>query len=229
MDKVDIISQVEDELSWRIEELVFLKNQLSFIEKDEDRKRYRKSLVVMLYSYYEGFCKSAFQIYVQAINSENLTRSDVNLFIRTSSLHEIFLSYGNDSKKDARFKNSLPEDSKLHKYSRQITFVKEFSSFLSETVNLPEDIVDTESNLKPIVLKKILYRLGFPFEEIDISEYAINKLLNYRNAISHGSKKSGIDELEYETLEFDVRKLMNNIRGIINNAIIYDSYLECAE
>lgn len=229
MDKVDIIGQVEEELSWRIEELVFLRNQLSFIEKDDDKTRYRKSLVVMLYSYYEGFCKSAFQIYVQAINSEKLTRSDVNLFIRTSSLNEIFLAYGNESKKDSRFNKFLPEDTKLHKYSRQITFINEFSSFLSETVNLPEDIVDTESNLKPIVLKKILYRLGFPFEEIDISENTINKLLSYRNAISHGSKKAGIDAPEYEELESSVRKLMNNIREIIINSIINASYLEAAE
>lgn len=225
MNKIDIISQIEEELTWRSEELIFFKNQLSIIEKEEDKKRYRKSLIVMLYSYYEGFCKSAFQIYIQAINSENLTRKDVNLFIRTSSMHETFLSYGNESRKDVRFKRELPEDSKLHKYSRQVIFIEEFSNFLNETVNIPEGVVDTESNLKPVVLRKILYRLGFAFEEIDISENTINKLLGYRNSISHGSKRTGIDEDEYDELENDVKKLMNTIRMIINKAITSDDYL----
>ncbi|WP_035050934.1 MAE_28990/MAE_18760 family HEPN-like nuclease [Carnobacterium pleistocenium] len=226
MDKIDIISQIEEELTWRFEELVFFKNQLSLIEKEEEQNRYRKSLVVMLYSYYEGFCKSAFQIYIQTINLEQVTRADVNLSIRTSSLHEVFLAVGNDSKRDSRFKKELPEDSKLHKYSRQATFVNEFTNFLTETVNIPESIVDTESNLKAVVLKKILYRLGFPFEELDISENTINKLLGYRNAISHGSRKRGITEPDYEGLESNVKELMNNIRKIINEAIRCDSYLE---
>ncbi|MBP2098918.1 MAE_28990/MAE_18760 family HEPN-like nuclease [Enterococcus rivorum] len=226
MDKIDVIGQIEEELTWRLEELNFLKNQLSVINKEDDKLRYRKSLVVMLYSCYEGFCKSAFQIYIKMINSQALLRSEVNLHIRTSSLHEMFLEYGNESKKDERFKRSLPEDNKLHKYSRQITFVEEFNNFLTEQVYISDSIVDTESNLKPAVLKKILYRLGFPFEEIDISEATINKLLNYRNSIAHGSQKIGIKEIDYESLESDVKKLMNNVRVIIINAIQDDLFLE---
>lgn len=229
MNKVDVIGQIEEELTWRVDELYFLKNQLSLINKEIDKDRYRKSLIVMLYSYYEGFCKSAFQIYVDAINSEKLIRSSVNLYLRTSSLNNIFLEYGNETKKDPRFKKLLPEDSKLHKYSRQISFVDEFTNFLTEIVAIPEDVVDTESNLKPIVLKKMLYRLGFPLDKIDISEHTINKLLNYRNNISHGSQKLGIQEADYESLEKDVLNLMESIRKIINNAIYEESFLEKAE
>jgi len=225
--QIDIISQIESELTWRMQELIFLKNKLSLIETESDKNRYRKSLVVMLYSYYEGFCKSAFQIYIQAINSQNLLRSDASLSIRTSSLHEVFLAYGNESKKDELFRKSLPNDTKLHKYSRQITFVEEFTNFLSETINIPEEIVDTESNLKPVVLKKILYRLGFPIENVQISENIINKLLSYRNSISHGSRKEGITDSDYEELESDVKDIMNSIRQTINNAIMDELYLDC--
>jgi len=228
-EQADIISQIEEQLTWRLNELRFLKNQLFTIENEDDKNRYRKSLVVMLYAYYEGFCKAAFQIYVKAINSQNILTSDANIFIRTSSMHEVFLAYGDDSKKDEIFRRSLPDDTKLHKYSRQITFVGEFANFLSKTVNIPEKIVDTESNLKPVVLKKILYRLGFPVEQVQISEDTINKLLTYRNSISHGSRRLGITDNEYERLESDVKILMNSIREIINNAIIDESYLECAE
>ncbi|MBC1345165.1 hypothetical protein HB799_13990, partial [Listeria welshimeri] len=50
MDKIDVISQIEEELTWRKDEFYFFKNQLSKMEKESDRERYRKSLVVMLYS-----------------------------------------------------------------------------------------------------------------------------------------------------------------------------------
>ncbi|MBC2214174.1 hypothetical protein HCA87_01205 [Listeria welshimeri] len=226
MDKIDVISQIEEELTWRKDEFYFFKNQLSKMEKESDRERYRKSLVVMLYSHYEGFCKSGFTVYVNAVNSERLLRSDVNIFIRTVSLNDIFLEYGNEAQKDSRFKKKLPEDKKLHKYSRQITFLEQFSSFLNETVNIPEEVVDTESNLKPVVLKKILYRLGFPFKEIELSDNTINKLLNYRNGIAHGSHKMGIEEQSYEELEASVMSLMDSIRLIILDAIHDDLFLK---
>lgn len=226
MNKIDVMSQIEEELTWRIDEFYFFKNQLSKIEKESDRDRYRKSLVVMLYSYYEGFCKSGFKVYVNAINSEKLPRSEVNIFIRTVSLNDIFLEYGNESQKDIRFKKRLPEDKKLHKYSRQITFLEQFSIFLNEIVNIPDEVVDTESNLNPIVLKKILYRLGFPFENIELLENTINKLLNYRNGIAHGSHKIGINEQAYKELEEDVINLMQSVRKIIIDAIQYDLFLK---
>jgi len=47
---------------------------------------------------------------------------------------------------------------------------------LDETVNILEGVVDKESNLKPVVLRKRLYRLGFAFEEIDILK---TQLINY--------------------------------------------------
>jgi len=62
MDLADIRAQLESELTWRQNEMRLLHNQLEFIEKYEEKKRYRKSLVVMLYSHYEGFCKTAFLI-----------------------------------------------------------------------------------------------------------------------------------------------------------------------
>ena len=61
MDLDDVIAQIEEELTWRMDELRFLRNQLANIPDEKNKKRYRKTLIVMLYSYYEGFSKSAFQ------------------------------------------------------------------------------------------------------------------------------------------------------------------------
>lgn len=119
----------------------------------------------------------------------------------------------------------MPDDKKLHKYSRQLAFIEEFGNFLEETVTIPDDVVDIESNLKPVVLKKLLYRLGFPFDQIPISENTINKLLGFRNSISHGSKRLGIEKDEFEELEGEVWGLLNLIKKVIVNAILDDTFL----
>lgn len=226
MNKLDFMSQIEEELSWRVVELKFFTNQLSIIEKEKDREKYRKSLIVMLYSYYEGFCKAAFKLYIDMINSKELMREEANLFIKTASFESVFASYSNSSKKDERFKKHLPDDTKLHRYSRQVTFVNEFTQFLTEKVELPEEIVDTESNLKPIVLKKILYRLGFEIDELKISENTINSLIAHRNSISHGSMQKGVTEQQYTKLENEVLDLMTKISKMIQDATVEELYLK---
>ena len=72
MNLLDIRAQIEEEITWRSDEIRFLKNQLSNIQKETEKEKYRKSLVVMLYSHYEGFSKTIFQIYINEINPEFL-------------------------------------------------------------------------------------------------------------------------------------------------------------
>lgn len=51
----ELREELEEELRWRQEELAFFKNQLSNINSEEDSCRYRKSLVFLLYSHFEGY------------------------------------------------------------------------------------------------------------------------------------------------------------------------------
>ncbi|GIO70069.1 MAE_28990/MAE_18760 family HEPN-like nuclease [Paenibacillus sp. FSL M7-1455] len=226
MDLADIIAQIEEELTWRTEELRFLTNQLSNMTDEQDKKKYRKSLVVMLYSYYEGFCKAAFQIYVNTINKSNLTRDSVNEYITTASLNEVFLTYHNESKKSPYFNKELPDDSKLHRFSRQVDFIKAMNNIWEGIVEIPESIVDTESNLKPVVLRKILYRLGFNHEGFKEYEGQINLLLERRNNVAHGVQKEGIDKEKYEVIEKAALNIMNQLKKLVIDALIYKSYLK---
>ena len=68
---------MEIELAWRQEEIAFFKNQLNYVTEDKKGK-YRKSLVLILYSHFEGYTKICLQTYIQYINSQNLDRRDVN-------------------------------------------------------------------------------------------------------------------------------------------------------
>lgn len=61
-------AELEEELRWRQEELAFFKNQLGDIVLESDADRYRKSLVLILYSHFEGYVKIALQTYIEYLN-----------------------------------------------------------------------------------------------------------------------------------------------------------------
>ena len=226
MNILDIRAQLEEELTWRLNELRFLRNQLAFIKDHDQKKLFRKSILVMLYSHFEGFCKTVFLIYIKTINQERVTRSNANDFIATASLVEIFRAYDNLDKKCELFKRALPDDNKLHKFARQVDFVREFNVFLAKIVDLPESIVDVESNLKPIVLRKILYRLGFPHDAFESFEGEINHLLNLRNSIAHGAYKQGLEQAEYAKIETATFDVMFRIKKIIISALDKQEFLK---
>lgn len=226
MNIVDIRAQIEEELTWRQNELRFLRNQLSCISSDQDKMRYRKSLVVMLYSHFEGFCKTTLLIYVDAINRLGINRNEANSFIKTASLADVFKAYGNLDKKCSLFKNALPHDEKLHLFSRQVDFVNMIELLWKETVEIPESVVDTESNLKPVVLRKILFRLGFPYDCFAKYEGKINFLLEKRNNIAHGTEKDGLREKEYSEVEKATFTIMEEIMKLVIEGLEKKAYLK---
>ena len=226
MNLLDIRAQIEEEITWRSDEIRFLKNQLSNIQKETEKEKYRKSLVVMLYSHYEGFSKTIFQIYINEINKESIKRLEANYYIATASLNEIFKLYDSRDKKNKFFKKPLPNDEKLHHYSRQVDFLEKIDDIWNETVVLPDDIVDTESNLKPIVLRKLLFRLGFAHDRFVSYEGLIEQLLNKRNNVAHGSLKEGIKERDYQKIEDATFKVMDELKKLLMNALQNKLYLK---
>lgn len=96
---------LEIELAWRKEELAFFKNQLNEIA-EENKNRYRKSLVLILYSHLEGYIKICLQTYVQYINSQRLNRKDVNTGLMVASMHNEFIAYENLDRKCEIFRKN---------------------------------------------------------------------------------------------------------------------------
>ncbi len=88
----ELRAALEVELAWRQEELAFFKNQLNEIA-EENKNKYRKSLVLILYSHLEGYIKICLQTYVQYINSQRLNRRDVNTGLMVASMHKEFVAY----------------------------------------------------------------------------------------------------------------------------------------
>lgn len=220
----DVRAQMEEELTWRKQEMMFLKNILSEISKQDKQDKYRKSLVVMLYSHFEGFCKTILLIYVNYINCLNLKRKEVNENLRAASMNEIFKSYDNPDRKCDIFKRTLPDDPIIHKEFRKVDFIIQFNEFLDEINKLPDDVINTESNLKFHILQKNLFRLGIDFEDFRQFEKNINQLVNLRNSIAHGSEKMGVKEKLYNSLESNIYDTMNKLILIIDNIILEEKF-----
>jgi hypothetical protein len=220
----ELWAEIESEQTWRMDEIRFFQNQLINIDS-EKREQYRRSLVLILYAPFEGFCKFAFAHYMKAINTFKMKCNEANYAIAASALSEVFMTLRNSEKKSDIFRRSLPDDSQLHRFARDREFLERISEIDHLVVLLDDKIIDTESNLKPVVLQKILYRLGLPYDKFDNLRGQINKLLNYRNKIAHGEMKDGIPEKEYISLRDDVFFIMDEVKREIMNALENRKYL----
>jgi len=214
---VELREEMETELTWRSDELRMLKNNLANIPKDNDKEKYRKSLIVMLYSHFEGYTKMCFLIYIKFINSKKLKRSTLKMKpeLIASCMNDVFKYYDDKDRKNKFFKRSLPDDKKIHALYRRVDLVNEFQTYLDEVLAINDDVINTESNLKSFVLAKNFYSIGIEHEIFKYYDKDIDKLVNLRNSIAHGSEKNGIKEEEYNKLEKIILKdIMNKLISV---------------
>ena len=214
MNLADIRAELEEELRWRSEELRFFKNQLSDLRSDEERSRFRRALVVMLYAHFEGFWKAAFSIYIKAVNTEAIPCKNAVNHLVAASLFDLFSALSGQGKHDY-FRDRAADDAKLHQLYRQVQFVDRLPDIESTQLSLSDKLVDTESNLWPVVIRKILFRLGFPEELFKGHEGTVSKLVNKRNGVSHGTERSGFTAKDFDELEGAVRSIMEDVVKII--------------
>ena len=209
-------AQLEEERAWRADEMRLLRNQLGALPSDEQRATYRKTLVVMLYSHFEGFCRNAFSIFVHALNSQGLKIADVNWSLAAAALAEVFNKLQNRDLKSKIFRRVLPDDSRLHRFARERDFLESLDGFEQRDFDLDPDVVaDTESNLNPAVVRKMLYRLGFDHELASQWDARLHELLGRRNNVAHGASRAGIDAAAYASYEQTANAVMDAITEAI--------------
>lgn len=218
MEFLKLRAELEADRTWRQDEIRFFQNQGAALNEIE-KEQFRRAIILLLYAHFEGFCKVAFILYINAINEANITCGEAHYAIAAAALADLFNNLRNPDKKSAEFRHQLPDDTKLHRFAREREFIERTNEFEKRPVKIQDTIIDTESNLKPIVLRKILYRLGLPDEEFKVFEGEIFKLLGYRNQIAHGQLKTGIKEKDYEKLKKTTYKIMDQITIEIMEAL----------
>lgn len=217
---------MEAEREWREAEMRLFRNQVASLATEKEQRVARKMLVVMLYSHFEGVCKALLSMYVVRLNALGLTVNNVAPAIGAASLHEIFKALRDPNKKCDEFKRLLPDDTQLHRFAREREFVEVAWQIATRPVQIEADkVVDPESNLKPVVLRKILFQLGLDPELAAPWEGNIGQLLKRRNDVAHGAARDGLEEKDYETLEKAVSSVVDGVVHAISDAVANTAYL----
>jgi len=207
-----------------MDEIRFLRNQLSNLADDDQKRQYRRSLVVMLYAHYEGFCKFALLRYVKAINQAGIKCEEATSGVAAGAWGEVFTAVETGDKKHKIFKNELPLDEGLHRFARRREFLERLGEFEQMPVQVSEGAVSTESNLWPITLKKNLYRVGLEHDSFASHDGDIRMLLNRRNNIAHGAERRGLEQPDYQKLEGAVFQIMEDLMELVMDSIRNERY-----
>jgi hypothetical protein len=217
-------AELEADRAWREEEIRAFQNRGSTIQDEQELNRYRRALVLLLYAHYEGFCKFAFTLYATAINSSGISCGEATYAIAAASLNDIFRNLRNPQMKSDLFRHQLPDDAKLHQFAREREFIERTAEVEGRPVKIPDDVVDTESNLTPIVMRKNLYRLGLPHDQFQSHDGEIHQLLKLRNGVSHGDLKEGVEETAYLRLRAATFSIMSGLGTGIMKALSEKAY-----
>jgi hypothetical protein len=207
-------AEMEYDLSWRLDEIRFLRNQMLSIPGEDGKRKFRRAIVLMLYAHYEGFCKLALQQYVRAINRASVRCSQASPAVVAGTWHQLFTELEDSGRRSRLFKGNQ-SDPKLHRLARRVEFIEKFEDFQDSMVDMPEDVVDSESNLWPVVLRKNLFRVGLDPEAFEKYDGVIYNLLNKRNGVSHGADQHGLEEKEYKEMEEAVLMLMEGVMELV--------------
>ena len=217
--------QIEAEREWREAEIRFLDNNQRKLVRQEERLKLRRSILCLIYAHIEGFVKFAFTLYIDEINKKGLTCSSVKPAIAAAALHKEFQALNNKDKKSTIFRKKLPNDTHLHRLSREIEFVENIGEFHSHPVLIPEDVVNTEDNVGQEILEKLLYKVGLQHEDLKDIYAPLHRLLNVRNDISHGKRKLGIDDNDYQEFIACAKSVISSVSRRLTTAYGRNEYM----
>lgn len=204
------LKRLEEDLNWREIELGILKQQARLASKDSDRYRVLlRALLAMLYAHYEGFCKFAWDLYLEELQKLKLKRKDCRDEIAKLSLQK----YLN------KFKWDLSMD---HFWEFGQTG---FQKMLEEDLDFSTKL-DTESNLYPNLLKKNSIQVCLNYQLVEKYEIELKTLVKRRNEIAHGKQMVIKDLQEYQKYEDAAIEVMHELAISIVDCLDNKSYLK---
>ncbi len=207
------LTQLEEELDWRQKELAILKQQAFLAAKDSDRYRaLLRALWAMLYAHYEGFCKFAWDLYVDELQKAGAKRKDCQDEIAKLSLQKEF----------NRLKGDLSTEN-IWNFGQT-----EFIKMLEENLDFKyfQKELGDQSNLYPKDFKDNSRRVCLNCTLVDKHTTKLTALVTRRNEIAHGKKMIIKNIKEYETYENAVIEVMHDLAISIVDCLDKKLYLK---
>lgn len=206
-----VYEEIENDRAQREREVRLIENIASRAQNEEERNMLRRSLILLTYAHFEGFCKFALLAYASAVNAIGLPCRDACTPLVAATLNKVFAALRDVNSKHEAFAHGLPNDRDLHLLARQRSFIDKYEDIVTRRVELPDSLVDTKSNLNSLMLKRNLYQLGLEYPAVDAYRGSIDKLLGVRNAIAHGDAlkvPSAMEANEYTGAAFEVMRFV---------------------
>jgi hypothetical protein len=216
MTSVRSLGQLEqilnDSFSWRRTELSSLRSAIDNIRDDvahdpRDRAMVR-SMSVLLYAHWEGFCKEAFTSYVDYIRYRKPSYGSLSdgLLLATFQKLRSFTD---------------PDDGRR----QDILAVLRGAGESRARLPTASEVVKTESNLRFKTLNQIMTQLDLPTDELVTRGKVIDKsLCDQRNAIAHGRYHLPATASTRE-MHDAVLDMMGKIREMIVDHAQHERYL----
>ncbi|MDB9314990.1 MAE_28990/MAE_18760 family HEPN-like nuclease [Spirulina sp. CS-785/01] len=204
------VKQLEDDLDWRIAELGILKTQAISAPKGSERyKVMLRALWAMLYAHYEGFCKFAWDLYLDEIQKSQIKRKNCQEQIAKFSLQQQLKN----------FKQDLSVD------NIWLFVTSDFNQLLEDNIDFAVKL-ETRSNLYPNRFKENIQYAGIHCTLIDTYTTEIKTLVARRNEIAHGQKMPIKDIQEYQKHEDAAIEVMHELALAVVDCLEQKLYLK---
>lgn len=205
----DLLDLIDKESAWRKREIVNIQGfSLSNI-RAKKAMPIIKSVVLVSYSHWEGFVKTASFYYLTFLKTKSFSSSQLSLRLLGS------LYFWNNSKR------RLSAEDLIKCYEGMLNGdLPSFSYYI-------DDMCSTESNLNFKVLSKILFSLGLDNSHFFVDKPFIDdRLLMFRNKFAHGDNCYD-EEITIETANEIAKKVIELIdcfKTELENAIQTETY-----
>lgn len=178
--------------------------------KDSDRYRtLLRVLWVILYAHYEGFCKFAWDLYLDELQKAGVKRKDCKAEIAKLSLQKQFKI----------LKGDLTPES-LWNFGET-----GFRTMLKDNLDFQVKL-ETQSNLYPNIFKENSLKVCLTCTLVDQYEIELKGLVSRRNEIAHGKRMIIKDLNEYEKYEDAAIVVMHELAISIVDCLDKKLYLK---
>ena len=219
MNITELSAELEEDLSWRLDELRHLRNALLGDERPEQwSATAMRTILVMQYAHLEGFTRNSFAVYVNAINERALMANELQPQLMASALTAEFeavrKNVGSDEEKE--------EDGRLTRRAKnQVAFVQRIQDVSNSHIALVAEVAASmEMNLGRDVLRRCLYMLAIPSSQVNNQQFnAIEFVKNTRNDIAHGSRREVISPRMFKVHREKCEQFMSDLIRLVTMAV----------
>ncbi|GAA1105209.1 hypothetical protein GCM10009579_24640 [Streptomyces javensis] len=177
-----------------------------------------RAILVMQYAHLEGFTRNAFSLYVSVVNSRKVNAVQLKPQLLAAALGPEFDAL---RKNKGENEDEEEEEGKLTRRARNhVSFLQRLNELTAGHLEISaETAISMEMNLGRDVLRRCLYMLAIPMDEVSRAQYSsIEFVKNARNDIAHGSRKDRISSGMFKAHTVKCEQFMKDLTRIITSA-----------